>query len=88
VIDSARVGLVSVDYEKFVRWDGRGAVPKVAKQVLAAAHESARSLAVSLRMHHVPLNAAIYKWLMSEGVTLIGASDLKRSRTILEPLLP
>jgi len=88
VIDSARVGFVSVDYEKFVRWGGRGPVPKTAERLLGVARESAQSVAAPLRMHHVPLDAAIYKWLMSEGVTLIGASDLKRSRTILEPLLP
>lgn len=86
VIDSARVGFVSVDYEKFVRWGGRGAVPKAAERMLGVARESARSVAAPLRMHHVPPDAAIYKWLLSEGVTLIGASDLKRSRTILEPL--
>ena len=85
VIDSARVGFVSVDYEKFVRWGGRGAVPKGAERMLEAARESARSVAAPLRMHHVPLDAAIYKWLMSEGVTLIGATDLKRSRAILVP---
>jgi hypothetical protein len=85
VIDSARVAFVSVDYGKFVRWGGRGAVPNAAKQTLAAARESARSVAAPLRMHHVPVDAAIYRWLMSEGVTLIGVSDLKRSRTILAP---
>ena len=85
VIDSARVGFVSVDYGKFVRWGGRGAVPSAAKRTLAAARESARSAAAPLRLHHVPLDAAIYRWLLSEGVTLIGASDLKRTRAILAP---
>ena len=51
--------------------------------VLAAARRFAAEYGVPIRIHHVPKDARIYAWLLSEGVALIGAGDLGRTRTLL-----
>lgn len=76
------VGLLSIDYGKVLRWRGHGDVPSADKQALAAARALAGRLAVPLRVHHAPVDSRVYRWLLSEGVTLIGATDLKRSRAL------
>jgi hypothetical protein len=76
------VGLVTIDYGKVLRWRGHGDVPSVDKQELAAARELAGRLAVPLRVHHAPVDSRVYRWLLSEGVTLIGSTDLRRSRAL------
>jgi len=87
VIDSARVGFVSIDYEKFLRWRGASDSQSVAHQTIATARALARALRKPLRVHHVPADLSAYSWLLWQGVTLVGTTDLKRSRTILEPFL-
>lgn len=80
------VGLVSIDYGKVLTWRGRGEVPHADRLALAKARALATTFASPLRVHHAPANARIYRWLLSEGVTLIGATDLARARSLLEEL--
>ncbi|HEV8382197.1 MAG TPA: hypothetical protein VGQ29_11455 [Gemmatimonadales bacterium] len=82
-IDSARIGLISIDYSKSLRWNGRGRIPQPATEVLARARALANALAVPLRVHHAPVQRDIFEWLLAEGVTMIGASDLDRARSLL-----
>ncbi|HET8712515.1 MAG TPA: hypothetical protein VFM23_02400 [Gemmatimonadales bacterium] len=86
--DSLPVGLVSIDYGKSLRWSGRGPVPATATGRLAAARESAAADGVALRVHHVPTSETVYRWLLGEGVTLIGTTDLRRTESILQRLQP
>lgn len=87
VIDGARVGFVSVDYEKFLRWRGVRDSASVAQKTITAARELARTLRKPLRVHHVPADLSVYSWLLWQGVTLIGTTELQRSRTILAPFV-
>lgn len=87
VIDSARVGFVSVDYEKYLRWRGGSDAASVAQRTIMTAHELARTLRKPLRVHHVPADLSVYSWLLWQGVTLIGTTELTRSRTILAPFV-
>lgn len=80
------VGLVSIDYGKSLHWRGRGAVPNADKTTLSRARELAAGLGVPLRVHHVPHDTRIYQWLLSENVSLIGATDLGRTRQLLTGL--
>jgi len=59
-----------------LRWSSRGAVLATARALAAAA-------GVPLRVHHAPVNARLYQWLRSEGVTLIGTTDLARTSEVL-----
>lgn len=80
---ASRIGLVSLDYGMNLKWSGRGTVPPADEAVLAAARRLAVEYGVPIRIHHVPENQAVYAWLLSEGVALIGAGDLVRTRTLL-----
>ena len=87
VIDSARVGFVSVDYEKFLRGRGNGASPGVAQLTIRTANELAKTLGKPLRVHHAPVDLSVYSWLLWQGVTLVGTTDLQRSHAILAPFV-
>jgi hypothetical protein len=87
VIDGARVGFVSVDYEKFLRWRGVRDSASVAQMTITAARELARTLRKPLRVHHAPADLSVYTWLLWQGVTLIGTTQLARSRSILAPFV-
>jgi hypothetical protein len=87
VIDSARVGFVSVDYEKFLRWRGVADSQSVAQMTMTTARELARTLRKPLRVHHAPAERSVYSWLLWQGVTLVGTTDLQRSRAILAPFV-
>jgi len=69
------VTLVTIDYGRALRGSGRGAVLATARALAAAG--------VPLRVHHAPVNARLYQWLRSEGVTLIGTTDLARTSEVL-----
>ena len=70
------VTLVTIDYGRALHGSGRGAVLATARALAAAA-------GVPLRVHHAPVNARVYHWLLSEGVTLIGTTDLARTSEVL-----
>jgi hypothetical protein len=36
-----------------------------------------------IRVHHAPVHQDVFKWLLAQGVTLIGVTDLDRARTVL-----
>ena len=80
----SRVALVSIDYGKAIRWPGQGPIPRGVRELLARARQHAASYGAPIRVHHVPQQQRIYAWLLSEGVTLIGAEDLRRTRALLE----
>lgn len=82
---SRPIGLVSIDYGKVFSWRGHGDVPAVDRDQLAAARGLATTLAVPLRVHHVPVDRRVYRWLLSEGVTLLGTTDLRRTSSLLQP---
>ena len=84
--DVPLVGLVSVDYGKVLGWRGQGDVPPAAEAALARARALAAALAAPIRVHHAPALIGIYCWLLSEGVTLIGANDLTHTQVILQGL--
>jgi len=87
VMDGARVGFVSVDYEKSLRWRGVSDSASVAQMTITAARELARTLRKPLRVHHAPADLSVYTWLLWQGVTLVGTTDLKRSHAILAPFV-
>jgi len=78
-----RVGLVSLDYEKVLRWSGRGPVSPAAIDAIAEARRVAGAYRVPIRVHHAPAQRRIYEWLVAEGVTLIGSGNLMRDRELL-----
>lgn len=80
----SRVALVSIDYGKAIKWPGQGPMPRGVGELLARARRQAASYGAPLRVHHVPEQRRVYAWLLSEGVTLIGAEDLRRTRALLE----
>jgi hypothetical protein len=80
------VGLVSIDFGKVVRWRGRGAVPPADSAILAWARELSARAGVPLRVHHAPAQPVVYQWLLSESVTLIGTTNLTRTRELLSQL--
>lgn len=84
----SRVGLVSIDYGKAIQWSGQGPIPRGVRELLARAREQAASYGAPIRVHHVPERQQVYAWLLAEGVTLIGAEDLRRTRALLEGSLP
>lgn len=70
------VALVTIDYGRALHGSGRGAVLATARALAAAA-------GVPLRVHHAPVNARVYHWLLSEGVTFIGTTELVRTSELL-----
>jgi len=80
---SRTMGFVSIDYGKMLTWRGRGPVPASDREILAGARQLAESLGVPLRVHHVPVDREVYRWLLDQGVTLLGTSDLRRTRSLL-----
>jgi len=79
-------GFVSIDYGKLLTWRGRGTVPVEDRETVAWARQLAARLGVPLRVHHAPENARVYAWLLKEGVTLLGASNLEKTRALLSSL--
>jgi hypothetical protein len=78
-----RVRLLSLDYGKTVgRWWVRGAERRrwlAALRSVKAAHPTRR-----LRVHNVPVDAAVYRALLAAGVDLIGTKDLPATARLLE----
>jgi len=81
--DSTSIGLVSIDYGKVLRWRGSGAIPAADSALLSRAAELAGRMGVPLRVHHAPEDGRVYQWLLKEGVSLLGASDLERTHSLL-----
>ena len=71
------VGLVSIDYSKTLRWRGHGVPRESARRALADSRSLAIRLGVPLRVHQAPAIAAVYDWLLKEGVELIGLKSLE-----------
>jgi hypothetical protein len=80
---TSRIGVVSLDYGLNLTWSGDGTAPPADEEVLAAARRFAAEYGVPIRIHHVPEDARIYVWLFREGVALIGAQHLDRTRVLL-----
>ena len=81
--DSASIGLISIDYGKVLRWRGSGAIPPADSASISRARDLAAIMGVPLRVHHAPDDGRVYKWLLKEGVTLLGATNLERTRSLL-----
>jgi hypothetical protein len=77
------VALVTIDYGRALRWAGHGPIPAPSRAALATARGLAAALGVPLRVHHAPVSANVYHWLLAEGVTLIGTTDLARTSELL-----
>ena len=78
------VALVTIDYGKTLGRIGRGRVNANREAALAEARRLAAAFDVPLRVHHAPESRRVYQWLLSEGVTLIGTTDLARTRALLD----
>jgi hypothetical protein len=79
------VGLVSVDYSRSLRWNGRGTPSGSAVAALAQARTAATALGVPLRVHQVPPNSAVHRWLLQDGVDLIGLKSLGEAALLPRP---
>ena len=79
------VGLVSVDYSRSLKWNGRGTPSRSALAALARARAAATALAVPLRVHQVPPNSAVQRWLLRDGVDLIGLKSLGEAALLPRP---
>ena len=81
---TAAIRLVSLNYDKTIRWSGQGPPPDRAARWLerlrAAKGESPGRLA---RAYNVPVNAAVYRLLLEGGVDVIGTKRLSASRRVL-----
>ena len=82
-VDSASIGLVSIDYGKVFRWRGSGAIPAADSATISRAAELAARMGVPLRVHHAPEDVRVYTWLLKGGVTLLGTTNLERTRSLL-----
>lgn len=82
---SAPIGMVSVDFGRVIRWDGRSATPARAKARLNEARGLADSLGVPLRVHQAPPIARVYSWLIEGGVELIGLKRFPSESRLLPP---
>lgn len=79
------VGLLSVDYGKTMgRWWARAATRRRWLDALAAIDSAYPASRV--RVHNVPVSAAVYRALRSAGVDLIGTKDLSASARVLESI--
>jgi hypothetical protein len=82
--DSALVGLVSMDYGKNLRWRGRGPLSPEDRRTLARIREVRKAFPGRLvRAYNVPAVPRVYQLLLSSGVDLIGAKDLRETAGIL-----
>jgi len=77
------IALITIDYGKAIDWSGRGPIPASRQAVVATARRLAVRYGVPLRVHHAPVDLRVYQWLLSEGVTLIGTTDLARTGELL-----
>ncbi len=80
---STPIGLISVDYSKCIKWDGRGTAALRAQQVLARAKGLGRVHGAPVRVHQVPTEPRIYDWLGNAGVDLIGVKGLEVAAQLL-----
>ncbi len=85
VASRVAIGLISVDYSRCIKWNGRGTPPQRAQHVLARAVNRRRVLGVPLRVHQVPADSRIYAWLGEAGVDLIGVKGLETAAQLLRP---
>jgi len=79
------IGFVSVDYSETLRWNGRGLVPERAQALLTAALRLGNALGVPVRVHQVPVRAAVFDWLLRSGTDLIGVRQLESATPLLLP---
>ncbi|HEU4364481.1 MAG TPA: hypothetical protein VFT13_03355 [Candidatus Krumholzibacteria bacterium] len=80
------IALITIAYGQGFTRTGRGGVPAKSRAALAEGRRLAAAFGVPLRVHHAPATLVVYQWLLSEGVTLVGATDLARSRDLLVQL--
>lgn len=78
--------LVSIDYAKSIRWNGRGSPPGRARQALEEARQRSHVLGVPLRVHQVPKDCRVYAWLLGSGADLLGIKDLSTETVKLRSL--
>jgi hypothetical protein len=54
---------------------------------LVRARELSAQFGVPVRVHHAPPDSRVYRWLLLEKATLIGSTDLRRTRELLTEIL-
>jgi len=79
------ISLLSVDYSKSLRWNGRGSVPRRAQNALAEAVRLGRAIGVPVRVHQARVNPRVFTWLLETGVDLIGVKELGPGTELLAP---
>lgn len=82
-ISDRPVALITIAYGRGFTRAGRGEIPPRALAALAEARRLAATYGVPVRVHHAPASSGVYRWLLAEGVTLIGTSDLEQTRALL-----
>jgi hypothetical protein len=84
---TAAVRLVSLDYGRTIGWSGRGPLPERAAgwlvRLRAVKGEGPGRLA---RAYNVPVDPAVYRFLLEGGVDLIGTKRLSASQQVLRTL--
>ncbi len=77
--DTTLIGMVSLDYGKTMRWNGRGLPTQDDRRTLERINEARRLLPGRIiRAHDVPADSAVYHRLLQAGVDLIGLKDLQQ----------
>jgi hypothetical protein len=80
---AARAGLVSLDYRKVLNWPLTSAALPTADPILRVAQDIAATLDAPIRVHHAPVDGRLYRTLLDQGVTLIGAGNLRNVHALL-----
>lgn len=78
------IRLISLDYGRITKWDGRGNPPADVQGMLArlvAARDAVPGRRA--RVHAVPVNGRVYQFLLAAGVDLIGSKDLSGTGQLL-----
>jgi hypothetical protein len=76
--------LLSIDWRRAAGWDGEGKPTARARKLLRAAVDARdRMPGTRIRVHNLPLKTSLVRFLLDEGVDLIGVNDLEKGRTLL-----
>ena len=79
--------LLSIDYQKVIRWDGDGRPTARARKLMRAVVDARDRLpGCRIRVHNVPARTSIYRFLLDAGVDLIGVVDLAKGESVLQSL--
>lgn len=79
-----RVGLVSLSFERYSRWNGEGVLPKKDKDTLLHVIDTVHASGKKIRFWAAPDNENSWKTQMKLGVDLIGTDKIQALSNFLE----